>query len=115
MQFLDLLKYIGSFLLVIGAIFIAFYFLKKSPIGRLRSISSENLKFLTQISLGPKKYLIVVQFLNKILLIGVTESQITLLGEADKDEWFEKGSDFKANKGFNKTLSSNINSTSTSS
>lgn len=36
-----------------------------------------------QMPLGPRKGLMVVRFLNKRLLLGVTEQQITLLGEDD--------------------------------
>ena len=91
MPYLELFKYVGSLLLIIGLIFIVFFFLKKTPLSRFKIISSDKIKLLTQISLGPKRMLVVVQFLDKILLIGITENNMTLLGEVNKDEWFDKG------------------------
>ncbi len=37
-------------------------------------------------ALGPKKSLVVVRFLNKRVLLGVTDQQITMLTELPTDE-----------------------------
>ncbi len=46
----------------------------------------DGLRLESQLPLGPRKGLMVVRFLNKRLLIGVTDHQITLLKETTDDE-----------------------------
>ncbi len=45
----------------------------------------DGLRVESQLSLGPRKGLMVVRFLNKRLLLGVTDHQITLLKETTDD------------------------------
>ncbi len=54
----------------------------------------DGLRLESQLPLGPRKGLMVVRFLNKRLLLGVTDHQITLLKEtADEDD--KNNMDFK--------------------
>ncbi len=46
----------------------------------------DGLRLESQLPLGPRKGLMVVRFLNKRLLLGVTDHQITLLKETSDDE-----------------------------
>ncbi len=54
----------------------------------------DGLRLESQLPLGPRKGLMVVRFLNKRLLLGVTDHQITLLKETADDE-DENNMDFK--------------------
>ncbi len=85
------IKVLGSLFLILGALVLLLYGLKRYlPTGG-RLLKNENIKVLGQINLGPKKSLVVVQFLNSLLLIGVTESNICLIKEleTDHDQSFE--------------------------
>lgn len=77
------LKVIG-FLLILLAILIGILFIIKkfSPPG-FNNFKQSQLKVLGSLSLGPKKAIVVVRFLNSLLVIGVTESKISLLKEVD--------------------------------
>ncbi len=78
------LKVAGSLLLLLGVLLLGFYLLRRfGPRAGLRFAAGDDLKLLAQVSLGPKRQLILVRFLNKLLLIGVTESNIQLISEAD--------------------------------
>ncbi|MDE5832839.1 MAG: flagellar biosynthetic protein FliO [Desulfovibrio sp.] len=47
------------------------------------SLPKDSLLMEAQMPLGPKKGLMVVRFMNKRLLLGVTENQISMLAEED--------------------------------
>ncbi|MFP4212534.1 MAG: flagellar biosynthetic protein FliO [Desulfohalobiaceae bacterium] len=78
------LKVAGSLLLLLGLILLGFYLLKRfGPKAGLRFSGSKEIKILGQVGLGPKKQLVLVRFLNRLLLLGVTDTNIQLLAEAD--------------------------------
>lgn len=54
----------------------------------------DSLRVEAQIPLGPRKGLVVVRFLNRRLLLGVTDQQITFLTEAEHDNG-QDGMDFQ--------------------
>ncbi|MFO8032374.1 MAG: flagellar biosynthetic protein FliO [Desulfohalobiaceae bacterium] len=81
------LKVAGSLLLLLGLILLGFYLLKRfGPRAGLRFAAGEQIKLLGQVSLGPKRQLVLVRFLNRLLLLGVTETNIQLLAEADDEQ-----------------------------
>lgn len=45
----------------------------------------ESLRVEAQVPLGPRKGLVVVRFLNRRILLGVTDQQITFLTEAGQE------------------------------
>ncbi len=57
--------------------------LKRFTPSGLSNLKQNKLKVLGSLSLGPKKSIVVVRFLNSLLIIGVTESNISLLKEVD--------------------------------
>ena len=73
--------------LLLGMLWGVLWLLRRS--GKFRSIPvpgafpKESLRMEAQIPLGPKKGLAVVRYLNKRLLLGITEHQIVLLQESD--------------------------------
>ena len=79
-----LLKFITFIFLIIGVLYGAFYFfkkgiLKKGKIGFLKN--SEGVNILSTTYLGPKKNLIVVKVYGQVLLLGSSESGVTLITE----------------------------------
>jgi len=71
--------------LIVALMFLALWFLKRK--GGLNILTRQgNLIFESKMALGPKKSLVVVRFLNKRLLLGVTDQQITMLTELPIDE-----------------------------
>lgn len=75
-----------AFLFLIVALLAFFlWFLKRK--GGLKLLTKQgSLTLESRLPLGPKKSLVVVRFLNKRVLLGVTDQQITLLTELNDDE-----------------------------
>jgi flagellar protein FliO/FliZ len=73
--------------LILALLFFLLFLLKRygQKIGLTPQFSS-GLKILGQISLGPRKSVFVVQYLNKVMVLGVTDSAITLLTETAHDD-----------------------------
>ena len=92
---------IGILLLILGGLYMGIWALKR--FGKLTALGGRlarsGVAVEGQFHLGPKKSLVVVRFLNKRLLLGVTDHQINLLTEmeAEHDPTNESSaSDFKA-------------------
>jgi len=76
---------LGFMFLLLGLLWFALRFLKKS--GGLRFFAGDSgLQVESRCALGPKKHLLVVRYLDKRLLLGVTEHHISLLGEYPSDD-----------------------------
>jgi flagellar protein FliO/FliZ len=76
-----------ALLLILAIILIAYWMLRRfgpkfglGPGGR-----GGMLRLMAHLSLGPRKSVIVVRFLNKDLVLGVTDHTITLLTEGTTD------------------------------
>lgn len=72
-----------ALLLILAVILVGFWILRRfgpkigiGPAGR-----GGMLRMMAQLALGPRKSVVVVRFLNKDLVLGVTEQNITLLTE----------------------------------
>jgi len=80
---------IGALCLILGALWGVLWLMRRS--GKFRFMPSHKtfprdaLRIEAQIPLGPRRGLMVVRFLNKSLLLGLSDQQITLLSEADYD------------------------------
>ena len=76
---------LGILLLLLAAIWIILWLLKRygrfNFLPRPGAMPKNALYMEAQLPLGPRKGLMVVRFLNKRLLIGVTDHQISLLAE----------------------------------
>jgi flagellar protein FliO/FliZ len=76
-----------ALLCILIVIFFAYWLLKRfghkiglGPAGR-----GGMLRLMANLTLGPRKSIIVVRFLNKDLVLGVTDQTITLLTEGNAD------------------------------
>lgn len=76
---------IGILCLLLGALWFAVWCIRRygkfNFLPRPGSLPKDSLVMEAQMPLGPKKGLMVVRFLNKRLLLGVTEHQISLITE----------------------------------
>jgi flagellar protein FliO/FliZ len=78
---------IGALCIVLALLWGALWLMRRS--GRFRFMPAygafprDGLRLEAQLPLGPRKGLAVVRFLNKRVLLGVSDRQITLLSEAD--------------------------------
>ncbi|MDR0466262.1 MAG: flagellar biosynthetic protein FliO [Deltaproteobacteria bacterium] len=81
---------IGALCLILGALWGVLWLMRRS--GRFRFMPAHNtfpresLRIEAQIPLGPRRGLMVVRFLNKRLLLGLSDQHINLLSEAEYDE-----------------------------
>ncbi len=81
------IKMASALFIILGLILLGFYLLKRyGHKAGLGMGSGNRLKIMEALSLGPKKSVIVVRFLNKDLVLGVTDSNINLLTENQVDE-----------------------------
>lgn len=80
------LKMAAALLLILGLIFLALNLLKRYGLtARLQGRHSGILRVEERVPLGPRKQLVVVRFLNKLLVLGVTDSGINLIAEHQSD------------------------------
>jgi flagellar protein FliO/FliZ len=80
------LKMAAALLLILGLIFLALSLLKRYGLtARLQGRHSATLRVEERVVLGPRKQLVVVRFLNKLLVLGVTDSGINLIAEHQSD------------------------------
>lgn len=89
---------LGIMCLLLGALWFGVWALRKygrfNFLPRPGSLPKDSLVMEAQMPLGPKKGLMVVRFMNRRLLLGVTEHNISLITE-DKEQPYERAdSDF---------------------
>lgn len=75
--FLSTFLYLIFFVILIG--FIAYFLKKYNPINSPILLKQRNLRVINRISLTPKSHLYIVCYENKVKLLGVTESNITII------------------------------------
>ena len=81
---------IGALCLILGGLWAVLWLMRRS--GKFRFMPSydsfprDALRIEAQIPLGPRRGLMVVRFLNKRLLLGLSDQHINLLSEAEYDE-----------------------------
>jgi flagellar protein FliO/FliZ len=89
------LKMAGGLFLLLGLLYLAFYLIKRyGPRIGLPAINSRDLTLHSQIALGPRKTVVVVRFLNKFLVLGVTDTQINKITEMEAEHGSTTSRDF---------------------
>ena len=89
------LKMILVLIIVVGLIFFVFFFIKKKT--NIVKSDDDFLRRAAYINIAPGKTVEVITLIDKAYLIGVTEDNITLLGEI-KDEELIKAMNITADK-----------------
>lgn len=82
----DLLQVIGTFIVVVLILILAFVMTKRIGKSAIRYQNSSNMKVLERVLLGQDKSLLIVQVGNKYCLIGVAQSGIQLLMELQEED-----------------------------
>jgi flagellar protein FliO/FliZ len=85
MGLFDIIKLIFPLLLIIGLLFGLLLLVKKIQFKGVRIIQS-NIKVVHTLMLMPKKYMSFVKINDKIIVLGVSDHNITLLKELNADE-----------------------------
>ncbi len=82
-----LAKTIGSLVLIIVLIFVVVYLLKRFW-GKQYNLGSGSgfFRILARIPIDPKQSLALVKVYNRVLLIGISESSISLITEFDREK-----------------------------
>ena len=77
-----------ALLLILFVILLAYWILKRygPKFGFRHSARAHGLRVEGYLALGPRKNIMVVRFLNKLLVLGVTDQSINLLTEADASD-----------------------------
>jgi flagellar protein FliO/FliZ len=99
-----LIQAFGSLMLVVLLIFVVLYLLKKfvfrdfgTTIGRK---NSSEFKIVGQIMLQPKKYIYIIKFFDRMLVVGITDNNLNLLSEiTDKESLINIENSFSPEKG----------------
>lgn len=79
-------KMAAALLLILGLIFLALALLKRFGLAaRLQGRGAGSLRIEERVALGPRKQLVVVRFLNRLLVLGVTDAGINLIAEHKAD------------------------------
>ncbi|MFP5222680.1 MAG: flagellar biosynthetic protein FliO [Acidobacteriota bacterium] len=74
-----------ALLLILFVILLAYYLLKRfgPRLGLGGAAKAHGMRVESYLTLGPRKNIMVVRFLNKLLVLGVTDQSINLLTEVD--------------------------------
>ena len=74
-----------ALILVLAVILLAYWVLRRfgPRFGLGSKASAHGLRIESYLTLGPKKNIMVVRFLNRLLVLGVTDQSINLLTEVD--------------------------------
>jgi flagellar biosynthetic protein FliO len=77
-----LFKTIAILILIIGLIFVSVYLLKRYVFGgSTLAKDSEWIQILGQIQIQPKKFVTLVRVMNRVILVGSTDSSMDTLAE----------------------------------
>lgn len=83
----DFMQMMAWLCVILALVFVVLYVLKRyGPHAGLALGRPGDLKIMGQLGLGPKRNLVVVRFLDKILVLGVTDTQINLVTEMKADD-----------------------------
>lgn len=100
MSALEILKLLFPLFLIVALLYGVLLLVKKYQFKGTR-INQENLKVLSTIMLMPKKYLSVVKVNDKILILGLSEQNITLLQELKSEDFIlNREDEFGNNQNF---------------
>lgn len=74
-------RLVPALIIVLGGPFAVRWLVRRGPVG-----SSNKMRVVERVSMGKAAQAVIVSVADRRLLLGVTESQITLLSELDADE-----------------------------
>ena len=87
---------IGGLFLIVALLLGGFWLLKRFGPRAGLGFHKGDLRLEGQLALGPKRSVVVVRFLNRRMVLGVTEQNINLLTEVKTGDEDEQAADFKS-------------------
>ncbi len=87
---------IGALFLIVAVLLGGYWLLKRYGPKTGLGFARGDLKLEGQLSLGPKRHVVVVRFLNRRMVLGVTEQHINLLTEVKAGDDDEQTTDFSS-------------------
>jgi len=97
----------GYLFLLLGAIFLAYYLLKRFGVPNAFISGQNGPRLISRLMLGNRQSVAVVRYRNKDLLLGVTDNGISLLSEEEADDSQEPTTPVKSFASFLKGSSNN--------
>jgi flagellar protein FliO/FliZ len=88
---LSILKMLSALALVLGLMVVAMYFLRKFMNKTGGGVETDELvKIVSTRYLGPKSSIVILDVLGRVVVVGVTNQQISLLTEIDDRESLDR-------------------------
>jgi flagellar protein FliO/FliZ len=88
---LSILKMLSALALVLGLMVVAMFFLRKFMSKTGGGVESDELvKIVSTRYLGPKSSIVILDVLGRVVVVGVTNQQISLLTEIDDRESLDR-------------------------
>lgn len=72
--------------LVLAGVWAVLWLVKRRGSGRLFASSTPSMRIENRLALGPKQWLVVVRYLDRRLILGVTDKTVTLVTELYEQE-----------------------------
>lgn len=83
-----MVRVIASLAIVLGLLFFCMFLVKRWQY-RMSGQGKQNIQVLNTQMILPKRYVSLVRVCDKILILGVTDSSITLLGSIETNDFAE--------------------------
>ncbi len=88
---LSMLKMLSALALVLGLMVVAMYFLKKFMNRTGGSVETDEfVKIISTRYLGPKNSIVILDVLDHVIVVGISNQQISLLTEIDDRESLDR-------------------------
>ena len=88
---LSILKMLSALALVLGLMVVAMYFLKKFMNRTGGSIETDEfVKIISTRYLGPKNSIVILDILGRVIVVGISNQQISMLTEIDDRESLDR-------------------------
>jgi len=85
------IRMVASLLAVLALIVGGVFLLKKlTPYGGVSASAEHPISFLSRVSLGQKKSICLIKIADEILVVGLTNANISVLSKMNADEYYSK-------------------------
>lgn len=109
MSILEIVKMVFPLLLLMGALGIVLWYVKRFSLPKGKSATSAmGIKIISSQALMPKKQVTVIQIKDKYLVLGVSDSSISLLKEFEAEEEITTQHEVKESESFFEIFKRNL-------
>ncbi|HPC73941.1 MAG TPA: flagellar biosynthetic protein FliO [Syntrophales bacterium] len=97
---LSILKMLSALALVLGLMVVAMYFLRRFMSKTGGGVENDEfVKIVSTRYLGPKNSIVILDVLDRVIVVGVTNQQIALLAEIDDRESLDRLKTLRGRRG----------------